>query len=182
LLPVLVITAAHSRFMVGRMIATRRTEDLLTAIWELLQQLGRVPRRLIWDTEPGIGRGKRHADGVAAFTGTLATTLVRMRPRDPESKGIVERRNQFFETSFMPGRTFSSPADFNTQFTDWLAIANSRPVRTIKARPVVIPAQEPFPDTFRQEKLRLPVPSEPREVKVRLTISPCPVPGAHSSG
>jgi hypothetical protein len=136
LLPVLVITAAHSRFMLGRMIPTRRTEDLLTATWELLQQLGRVPRRLIWDNEPGIGRGKRHADGVAVFTGTLATTLIRLRPRDPESKGIVERRNQFFETSFMPGRTFSSPADFNTQFTDWLALANTRTVRTIKARPV----------------------------------------------
>jgi hypothetical protein len=29
-----------------------------------------------------------------------------------------------------------SPADFNTQFTDWLTIANARIVRTIKARPV----------------------------------------------
>jgi len=136
LLPVLVIVAAHSRFVLGRMIPSRRTEDLLLATWELLERLGRVPRRLIWDNEPGIGRGKRHADGVAAFTGTVATTLHRLRPRDPESKGIVERRNQFFETSFMPGRTFASPADFNTQFADWLTIANSRVVRTIKARPV----------------------------------------------
>lgn len=134
-LPVLVITAAHSRFVLGRMIPTRRTEDLLSATWELLQELGRVPRRLIWDNEPGIGRGKRHADGVAAFTGTLATRLHRLRPRDPESKGIVERRNQFFETSFMPGRTFAAPADFNAQFSDWLVIANARTVRTIKARP-----------------------------------------------
>ena len=136
LLPVLVITAAHSRFMLGRMIPTRRTEDLLLATWELLVQLGRVPRRLIWDNEPGIGRGKRHADGIAAFTGTLATTLVRLRPRDPESKGIVERRNQFFETSFIPGRNFTSPADFNTQFSEWLTLANARVVRTVKARPV----------------------------------------------
>jgi hypothetical protein len=136
LLPVLVITAAHSRFMLGRMIPTRRTEDLLLATWELLVQLGRVPRRLIWDNEPGIGRGKRHADGIAAFTGTLATTLVRLRPRDPESKGIVERRNQFFEGSFMPGRDFISPADFNAQFGDWLTKANARVVRTIRASPV----------------------------------------------
>jgi transposase len=136
LLPVLVMTAAHSRFMLGRMIPTRRTEDLLQATWELLCQLGRVPRRLIWDNEPGIGRGKRHADGIAGFTGTLATTLVRLPPRDPESKGIVERRNQFFETSFLPGRDFTSPADFNTQFGEWLVRANSRVVRTTKARPV----------------------------------------------
>lgn len=136
LLPVMVITAAHSRFMVGRMIPTRHTEDLLLGMWVLLQQLGRVPRRLIWDNESGIGRGKRHAEGVGAFTGTLATTLQRLKPYDPESKGVVERRNGFFETSFMPGRTFESPADFNTQFADWLTIANARIVRTTRARPV----------------------------------------------
>ena len=116
LLPVLVITAAHSRFTVGTMIPTRHTADLLLGMWMLLQLLGAVPRRLIWDNETGIGRGKRHADGVGAFAGTLATTLQRLKPYDPESKGIVERRNGFFETSFMPGRRFESPADFNTQF------------------------------------------------------------------
>jgi hypothetical protein len=105
-------------------------------MWELLQRLGRVPRRLIWDNESGIGRGKRHAEGVGAFTGTLATTLQRLKPYDPESKGVVERRNGFFETSFMPGRTFASPADFNTQFAEWLGLANTRVVRTIKTRPI----------------------------------------------
>jgi hypothetical protein len=135
LLPVLVIVAAHSRFILGRMLPTRRTEDLLLGSWELITELGRVPRRLIWDNEPGIGRGGRLAAGVAAFTGTLATRIVQLRPNDPESKGIVERRNQFFETSFMPGRAFGSPLDFNTQFGGWLRSANARIVRTIKARP-----------------------------------------------
>jgi hypothetical protein len=136
LLPVLVITAAHSRFVVGRMIPTRKTEDLLLGSWELIQQLGRVPRRLIWDNEPGIGRGQRRAEGVASFMGTLATKLVLLPPKDPESKGVVERRNGWFETSFVPGRTFRSPADFNAQFADWLTRANGRVVRTIKAAPV----------------------------------------------
>jgi hypothetical protein len=136
LLPVMVITAAHSRFMVGQMIPTRHTQDLLLGMWMLLRLLGRIPRRLIWDNESGIGRGKRHAEGVGAFTGTLATTLQRLKPYDPETKGIVERRNGFFETSFMPGRDFTSPADFNVQFTNWLDIANARIVRTIKTRPV----------------------------------------------
>ena len=141
LLPVLVITAAHSRFMLARMIPTRTTEDLLLGSWELIQQLGRVPRRLIWDNETGIGRGQRRAEGVTAFVGTLATRLVLLPPKDPESKGIVERRNGFFETSFMPGRQFASPGDFNAQFTDWLATANRRVVRTIKAKPAeLLPA------------------------------------------
>ncbi len=104
-------------------------------MWELIQRLGRVPRRLIWDNEAGIGRRGRLAAGVASFMGTLAAKLVQLPPNDPESKGIVERRNGFFETSFMPGRTFSSPADFNAQFGTWLQRANHREVRTIRARP-----------------------------------------------
>jgi hypothetical protein len=136
LLPVLVITCAYSRFILARMIPTRYTQDLLLGMWELLAQLGRVPRRLIWDNESGIGRGKRHADGVGAFAGTLATTLQRLKPYDPESKGLVERRNGFFETSFMPGRDFASPADFDAQFGGWLIKANARIVRTVKTRPV----------------------------------------------
>jgi transposase len=136
LLPVLVITAAHSRFITGRMIPTRKTEDLLLGSWELITQLGRVPRRLIWDNEPGIGRGRRRAEGVATFMGTLATRLVLLPPKDPESKGLVERRNGWFETSFMPGRSFASPVDFNVQFGGWLARANTRVVRTIGATPL----------------------------------------------
>jgi transposase len=136
LLPVLVITAAHSRFVVARMLPSRKTEDLLLGTWELLKLLGRVPRRLIWDNEPGIGRGQRRAEGVAAFMGTLATKLVLLPPNDPQSKGVVERRNGWFETSFMPGRSFTSPADFNDQFSDWLVTGNARTVRTIRASPV----------------------------------------------
>jgi hypothetical protein len=68
--------------------------------------------------------------------GTLATRLVLLPPNDPQSKGVVERRNGFFETSFMPGRSFASAADFNTQFTEWLGRANTRTVRTIGQTPM----------------------------------------------
>lgn len=135
LLPVLVMTCGYSRYTMGRMIPTRKTPDLLLGSWSLLEQLGRVPRRLIWDNEPGIGR-RNVTEPVAVFAGTLATKVVLLAPRDPESKGLVERRNHYFETSFMPGRDFESPADFNAQFSGWLVNANARVVRTTKARPV----------------------------------------------
>ena len=135
LLPVLVMTLAYSRFVLARMIPSKATEDLLLGMWQLLQLLGRVPRRLLWDNERGIGRGTNRAEGVPAFMGTLATRLVLLRPRDPESKGIVERRNGWFEKSFMPGRSFASPADFNDQLGGWLGSANQRVVRTTKAAP-----------------------------------------------
>lgn len=79
LLPVLVMVAAHSRYTLGRMLPTRKTEDLLLGSWELIGQLGAVPRRLIWDNETGIGRRGSLAAGVAAFTGTLATRVSTLR-------------------------------------------------------------------------------------------------------
>ena len=136
LLPVLVIVPAYSRFICGEMVPTRQTPDLLLGSWSLIEGFGRVPRRLIWDNESGIGRRGRLAAGVAEFCGTLATRVHQLKARDPESKGVVERRNGFFETSFMPGRSFDSPADFNAQFAEWLERANRREVRTLKARPI----------------------------------------------
>jgi hypothetical protein len=49
---------------------------------------------------------------------------------------MVERANGFLETSFLPGRTFYSPEDFNTQLAGWLDRANTRTVRSIGGRPV----------------------------------------------
>lgn len=69
LLPVLVITLAYSRYVLGRMIPTKTTEDLLLGTWLLLRQLGRVPRRLIWDNERGIGRGRHRSEAVPGFHG-----------------------------------------------------------------------------------------------------------------
>jgi transposase len=135
-LPVLVMVAAHSRFMCAAMVPTRQTRDLLLGSWSLIEQFGRVPRRLIWDNESGIGQRGRLAAGVAEFCGTLATRVHQLKPHDPESKGVVERRNGFFETSFMPGREFASPSDFNMQLADWLERANGRMVRTLRARPI----------------------------------------------
>ena len=48
------------------------------------------------------------------------------------SKGKVERTNGYFETSFLPGRRFTSPADFNTQLADWLGRANDRRRRSLQ--------------------------------------------------
>jgi transposase len=69
------------------------------------------------------------------FRGTLGIKVVQCRPADPEAKGLVERANGYLETSFLPGRQFNSPADFNAQLTDWLALANNRQHRRLGCRP-----------------------------------------------
>jgi transposase len=47
----------------------------------------------------------------------------------------VERADGYLETSFLPGRAFTSPADFNAQLASWLALANRRHHRRIDCRP-----------------------------------------------
>jgi hypothetical protein len=39
------------------------------------------------------------------------------------------------ETSFLPGRTFASAADFNTQLQQWLAVVNARQRRALGCAP-----------------------------------------------
>jgi transposase len=134
--PVLVMVAAFSRFITAVMLPSRQAMDLVAGMWLLLSgQLGAVPHELWWDNEAAIGRRGRLTDPVTGFMGTLASKLVQLKPYDPESKGIVERANRYLETSFLPGRRFDSPADFNAQLAQWLPTANSRTVRRIDGRP-----------------------------------------------
>jgi transposase len=71
-----------------------------------------------------------------AFRGSLGIKVIQCRPADPEANGLVERANGYLETSFLPGRSFASPADFNTQLEDWLTRANQRHHRRIECRPI----------------------------------------------
>ena len=138
--PVLVMVSGYSRMIFAWMIPTRAAPDLIAGHWALLQQMGAVPKELVWDNEGAVGSwraGKpKLAEEFEAFRGTLGISVHQCRPRDPEAKGLVERVNGYFETSFLPGRDFTSLADFNTQMSDWLPRANIRTVRALKARPV----------------------------------------------
>jgi transposase len=136
ILPVLVMTLAFSRFLTATMLPSRQGGDLLWGMWALISGVGRVSKTLVWDRESAIGGTGKLTPIAAAFAGTLATRIRLAPPRDPEFKGMVERNNGFFETSFLPGRVFASPADFNDQLAEWLAQANTRTVRAIQGRPV----------------------------------------------
>jgi transposase len=137
--PVLVMASGYSRMIFATMIPTRQGPDLIAGHWLLLQQAGAVPRELVWDNESAVGSwraGKpRLTEDFEAFRGTLGIGVHQCRPRDPEAKGIVERANGYLETSFLPGRTFTGPADFNAQLSEWLELANTRVVRRIGCAP-----------------------------------------------
>jgi len=137
--PVLVMVSGYSRWLMARMIPSRHAEDLFAGHWALLSELGATPRALVWDNESAIGQwrgGKPQLTAFAtAFRGALGIRIVQCRPGDPEAKGLVERANAYLESSFLPGRRFSSPRDFNQQLTDWLQRANTRPHRALECRP-----------------------------------------------
>lgn len=135
-LPVLVMVSGYSRYILARMIPSRKGGDILSGMWSLISALGRVPKTLVWDREAAIGGTGRLTPPAVAFAGTLATRIQLAPPRDPECKGVVERANGYLETSFLPGRHFNGPTDFNAQLNEWLLRANTRTVRAIRGRPV----------------------------------------------
>lgn len=136
---VVVGALGYSRFSGGWMVPTRQAHDVLGGHLEVLRQFGAIPRRLVWDQESCIGRRRGGQTSLTAefqaFRGTLGAAAVILNAGDPESKGIVERNNDYYERSFLPGRSFDSVADFNAQFGAWLRKANNRIHATTKVRP-----------------------------------------------
>lgn len=137
--PVLVGVSGYSRWLVARMIPSREAHDVLCGHLALLQELGGVPRLGVYDGEPALAHRRRGravlTPAFQAFRGTLGMGVVICKPADPEAKGLVERANQFLETSFLPGRDFEGPDDFNAQLGEWLTRANARVHSTLRCRP-----------------------------------------------
>jgi len=98
-----------------------------------------VPRVLVWDGEGAIGRWRAGRVELTvecqAFRGTLGTRVLVCKPADPEAKGLIERAHDYLERSFLPGRTFTGPDDFNAQLQQWLALANARTRRVLGCAP-----------------------------------------------
>lgn len=138
--PVLVMVSGYSRILAARMLPSRQSPDLLAGHWALISGWGRVPKALVWDNESAVGQWRagrpQLTEAMNAFRGTLGIRVIQCRPADPEAKGLVERANGYLETSFLPGRGFLSPGDFNAQLTEWLVRANTRQHRRLGCRPV----------------------------------------------
>jgi transposase len=138
-LPVLTMVCAYSRWLMAVLIPTRAAADLFAGWWQLISGLGAVPRVLVWDGEGAIGRWRAGRPELTAdcqaFRGTLGAKVVVCRPADPEAKGLIERAHDYLERSFLPGRAFAGPADFNAQLAAWLALVNTRPRRALGCSP-----------------------------------------------
>jgi transposase len=168
-LPVLVMVTGYARWLVARLLPSRCAEDLFAGWWQLIAQLGAVPRVLVWDGEGAVGQRRRRQTVLTqqahGFRGVLGAKIVICDPGDPEAKGLVERANGYLETSFLPGRTFSSPADFNAQLAQWTQLVNQRWRRALECAPAeridadragMLPLPPVAPVTGWHTSLRLP--------------------------
>lgn len=131
--------SGFSRLLGAWMVPTRSAADVTAGMLQVLAQFGAVPRLWVWDQEGCIGKWRhgqqRLTDEFQAFRGSFGVAVKLCAPADPEAKGLVERANGYLETSFLPGRSFESVADFNSQLVGWLRRANNRIHATTKTRP-----------------------------------------------
>ena len=138
-LPVMTMCSGYSRWTGAVLIPCREAEDLYAGWWHLLEQLGAVPRTLVWDGEGAVGRWRARQPQLTlecqAFRGVLGARVYICKPADPEAKGMLERFHDYLERSFLPGRTFTSPEDFNTQLSQFVAKANKRRMRVLGCAP-----------------------------------------------
>ena len=138
-LPVLTMVTGYSRWLSAVLIPTRSAADLFAGWWQLIAALGAVPRVLVWDGEGAIGRWRGGRVELTAecqaFRGTLASKVIVCKPADPETKGLIERAHDYLERSFLPGRVFTGPDDFNTQLAQWLTLVNARTRRVLGCAP-----------------------------------------------
>jgi transposase len=159
-LPVLTMITGYARWAAGVLVPSRRAEDLYAGWWRLIQRLGAVPRVLVWDGEAAVGRWRPRQPELTAvyqgFRGGLGVKVLICKPGDPEAKGSIERLHDYLERSFLPGRSFGSPADFNTQLQAWLQLANRR-----RKRSLGVPRRIASPRTRRRCSPLPPVPPAP---------------------
>lgn len=139
-LPVMTTVTGYSRWSGGLLIPSREAEDLYAGWWHLLStQLQGVPKTLVWDGEGAVGRWRARQPELTsdcqAFRGVLGASVYICKPADPEAKGMLERLHDYLEKSFLPGRRFESPEDFNTQLAGFFVKANGRKMRVLGCTP-----------------------------------------------
>ncbi len=169
-LPVMTCVTGYSRWSGGILIPSREAEDLYAGWWHLLStQLQGVPKTLVWDGEGAVGRWRARRPELTghcqAVRGVLGASVYICKPADPEAKGMLERLHDYLERSFLPGRRFTSPTDFNTQLAGFFTKANARKMRVLGCTPgdrvdadraAMLPLPPVPPEVGWRKTLRLP--------------------------
>ena len=140
---VVVACLGYSRAGAGALVFSKQAHDILWGVAQCLWALGGLPATLVWDREGALhAGGGRPSEAFAAFCGRLRVGWHLCEAADPQAKGVVERLQEYLETSFEPGRSFANELDFTDQLQGWFGKANRRTHRTLRCRPVDRLAEE----------------------------------------
>jgi O-antigen/teichoic acid export membrane protein len=125
-LPVLTMVTGHSRHLSALLLPSSEAGDLFAGCWQLLAGLGAVPRVIAWSSQRAVGR--RLPSGMTEltrecteFAAALGTKLIIGGTAGQPTRNLLESAHVNLERSFLAGRTFLSPEDFNAQLAAWLA-------------------------------------------------------------
>jgi O-antigen/teichoic acid export membrane protein len=128
-LPVLTVITGYSGWLSAMLLPSRHSQDLFAGLWELLVTLGAAPRELTWDNDVAICQwraGKMEfTNECREFCYVLGVNIIIGGSADTKTRGLIEQAHVELERSFLPGRSFASPMDFNAQLRDWLDTANT---------------------------------------------------------
>jgi len=125
-LPVLTMVSGHSGHLSALLLPSSEAGDLFAGCWQLLARLGAVPRVIAWSSQRAVGR--RLPSGMTEltkecteFAAALGAKLIIGGTAGQPTRDLLESAHVHLERSFLTGRAFSSPGDFNAQLAAWLA-------------------------------------------------------------
>lgn len=172
---------SYSRFQYMEAFEDEKQDTLFQGHVEAFEAFEGVPAVILYDNQTPVVTG-RLPSGVAllhprfeAFARHYGFQPKICLPANPERKGRVERPFGYFETSFLPLRTFSSLKELRRQLAAWLDGEGSEPTGnfrihgTTRRRPVEMWAQE-------ERSLLIPLPPThflPTRVETRLVAKDC---------
>lgn len=165
-LPVLTMITGYSRWLSAVLIPSTRAEDFFAGWWELIAELGAVPHILTSYSEDGLGwymAGQADlADECNAFCHSLGTEVVLGSTGNATPTGLIEQAQAHLEDSFLDGRTFTSPEDFNVQLRHWVSRENMRDRQP--------PSYSPAASIAADREAMIPLPPIPPATGWRLSI------------
>ncbi|MFE4801037.1 hypothetical protein ACFRFL_40130 [Streptomyces sp. NPDC056708] len=112
----------YSQLIQAVMVPNRQFAHLWLGQWTLLSQWGRAPGQFAWEQKALIS-GAQDVATVTSYESYLQLRGHAVEVLDDDSAELRAVRRDL-DRGFLPGRSFSSPADFNTQLNYWLTEAS----------------------------------------------------------
>lgn len=133
-----------SRFCYVEFTESMQQEILVNCHKNAFDYCNGVPSQILYDNMKQVRLGPNKLNPVMVdFSKYYGFSIKTCKPYRPRTKGKVERLINYFKGNFLPGKSFTSLADANTQAKEWMSnVANNRLHSTTGVRPCELLAKE----------------------------------------